>query len=228
VAVPFQAPTAISYSGTRFAPLQDNFHSAMTVLTLNVGSNSLKFDVVSLERNSTPASQGHKLFSGILEGIGEKSVLSLLNGKDIAHQEDLPARDLSDAVQQTLHWMEKRKTKAIPALADIDLVGHRVVHGADRFTKAALLDDEVMAGIEALAKLAPLHNIPALEAIRATRKLLGSKMPMVAAFDTVFHLTMPAASYTYAIPFELAQKHRIRRYGFHGCPMSICSSGMRR
>jgi acetate kinase len=97
-----------------------------------------------------------------------------------------------------------------------DAVGHRVVHGGDRFVGPALIDDKVIEEIEALGELAPLHNLPALDAIRAARAILGPSIPMVATFDTAFHRSLPERAARYAIPPELAEKHRVYRYGFHG------------
>jgi acetate kinase len=95
-------------------------------------------------------------------------------------------------------------------------VGHRVIHGGDEFTEPVLIDDKVIAAIDALSELAPLHNQPSLNAIGAVREMLGRDVPMVAVFDTAFHRTLPTRAYHYAIPQKLAAKHRIRRYGFHG------------
>ena len=103
-----------------------------------------------------------------------------------------------------------------PNLRAIDAVGHRVVHGADRFTDSVLIDDAVIAELEALCEIAPLHNPGAVSGIRAARKIFGDAVPMVAAFDTSFHHMIPENAALYAIPYELSQKHKIRRYGFHG------------
>ena len=107
---------------------------------------------------------------------------------------------------------------AIKALSigKIDAVGHRVVHGGDRFVAPTLIDDSVIEAIQELCELAPLHNPAALEGIKAAREALGPTMPMVAIFDTAFHSNLPDYAYTYALPYEAAQRHKIRRYGFHG------------
>jgi acetate kinase len=98
----------------------------------------------------------------------------------------------------------------------IDAVGHRVVHGGGRFVEPTLIDDRVIKAIEELCDLAPLHNPAAMDGITATREALGPNVPMVAVFDTAFHSSLPDYAYTYALPFEMAQRHNIRRYGFHG------------
>jgi acetate kinase len=114
-------------------------------------------------------------------------------------------------VRLVIDWLRSR-----PGLSGIDAVGHRVVHGGDRFVKSVLIDDDVIAALEDLCEIAPLHNPGAVSGIRAARKILGDGMPTAAAFDTSFHHTIPDQAALYAIPYELAFKHKIRRYGFHG------------
>jgi acetate kinase len=108
------------------------------------------------------------------------------------------------------------KIPGIDSLSDIHAVGHRVVHGAERFTKSVIIDEAVIHGVEDCIDLAPLHNPANLKGISAARELLGSGVPQVAVFDTSFHATMPETSFLYAIPYQLYRRHRIRRYGFHG------------
>ncbi|HSE57226.1 MAG TPA: acetate/propionate family kinase, partial [Nitrospiraceae bacterium] len=110
-------------------------------------------------------------------------------------------------------------------LRGIDAVGHRVVHGGDRFVESTLITEEVEAGIDALSELAPLHNPACLAGIRGTREVLGTRLPMVAVFDTAFHKTMPAIARRYAIPMELADRYRISRYGFHGIAHASLAHG---
>jgi acetate kinase len=110
-----------------------------------------------------------------------------------------------------IDWLRSR-----PELGGIDAVGHRVVHGGDRFVKSVLIDDDVIAALEDLCEIAPLHNPGAVSGIRAARKILGDGVPMAAAFDTSFHHSIPQPAALYAIPYELSLKHKIRRYGFHG------------
>jgi acetate kinase len=107
-------------------------------------------------------------------------------------------------------------TEAKRAGGRIDAAGHRIVHGGDRFTAPVVIDEAVTATLDALADLAPLHNGPGVAGIRAARSLLGARVPMVAAFDTAFHATMPPRATRYALDYELAQRHHVRRYGFHG------------
>ena len=114
-----------------------------------------------------------------------------------------------DAVQRALE-------EAMRAGTRVDAVGHRIVHGGHRFTEAVVIDDEVTAALDALADLAPLHNGPGVAGIRAARAVLEARVPMVAAFDTTFHVTMPPRAARYALPYEIAERHHVRRYGFHG------------
>jgi acetate kinase len=106
--------------------------------------------------------------------------------------------------------------KAAAAGGRVDAVGHRIVHGGDRFTDPVVIDEAVTAALDALTDLAPLHNGPGVAGIRAARAVLGARVPMVAAFDTAFHATMPPRAARYALPWEVAERHHVRRYGFHG------------
>lgn len=185
----------------------------MNVLVLNVGSASLKFEVITAAENPT-LDQLQKQVKGSIEGIGSEAVLSQLNGQEVIHQQKITAKDYEQATQEALKWLGDRQQSE--SAAKFDIIGHRVVHGADSFTGATLIDEQVIADIEALEELAPLHNAPAVSTIRATRNVLGSDIPMVAVFDTVFHHNIPEHAKLYAIPKELSERHRIRRYGFHG------------
>lgn len=117
--------------------------------------------------------------------------------------------DYADAVQRAVDETRRAGRR-------IDAVGHRIVHGGDRFTEPVVIDDAVTAALDALTELAPLHNGPGVAGIRAARAVLGAGVPMVAAFDTAFHVTMPAHAARYALPYDLAERHHVRRYGFHG------------
>jgi acetate kinase len=111
------------------------------------------------------------------------------------------------------------------SLGSIDAVGHRVVHGGDRYVKSTVITEEVESGIDELSELAPLHNPACLAGIRGARAALGASMPMVAVFDTAFHQTMPEVAKQYAIPTDMAERHRIRRYGFHGIAHASLANG---
>jgi acetate kinase len=123
-------------------------------------------------------------------------------------------RDVSDHAEAVAQAVERLRDEG--RLDHVEAVSHRVVHGGTHFTEPALIDEETLGRLRELAELAPLHNGRAVEAIEASRRLLGAEMPMVASFDTAFHADMPAHASSYALPYELAEKHDLRRFGFHG------------
>jgi acetate kinase len=180
----------------------------MKILVLNCGSSTLKFQLIETGRVKD---KGQKLAGGIVDRIGKQAshrfeAMGVVSEKKTAV---IPTHE--EAVRLVIDWLWSK-----PGLVPIDAVGHRVVHGGDRFTNSVLIVDKVIATIEALCEIAPLHNPAALSGIRAARKILGTSTPMVAAFDTSFHHRIPEPAALYAIPYELSQKHKIRRYGFHG------------
>jgi len=183
----------------------------MKILVLNCGSSTLKFQLIDADAVSPSAASASKLAGGIVDRIGAHASYRFTAGDFPAKEGAQPIRDHEQAVRAVIKWLNS--TAALPRP---DAVGHRVVHGGDRFIEATLIDDGVIAALEAISELAPLHNPGALSGIRAARKILGDSVPMVAVFDTAFHHAIPEAAATYAIPYELAQKHKIRRYGFHG------------
>jgi acetate kinase len=182
----------------------------MKVLVINCGSSTLKFELIETDGGASADQQ--RLARGIVDRIGGQATLEFAGGGGESHRETTAVADHDVATRRVFAWLE-----SVGLLAGgLDGVGHRVVHGGDRFVEPTLIDDEVLEAIEALTDLAPLHNAPSLEAIRAARAVLGAGVPMVATFDTAFHRTLPERASRYAIPLELADKHRIRRYGFHG------------
>ena len=183
----------------------------MKILVLNCGSSTLKFQLIDADAVAPSAASPSKLAGGIVDRIGAHASYRFTAGDRPAKEGAQPIRDHEQAVRAVIEWLN-----SIAALPRPDAVGHRVVHGGDRFASAALIDDGVVDALDALSELAPLHNPGALSGIRAARKILGDSMPMVAVFDTSFHHNLPESAATYAIPYELAQKHKIRRYGFHG------------
>ncbi len=180
----------------------------MKVLVLNCGSSTLKFQLIETASSTNAES---KLARGIVDRIGGSGSYRFYTNGVVSEQKSCSVANHEQAVRLVIDWLNSE-----PRLKAIDAVGHRVVHGGERFIRSALIDDEVIATLEALCELAPLHNPGALSGIRAARKILGETVPMVAAFDTSFHHTIAEPVATYAIPYELSQKHRIRRYGFHG------------
>jgi len=184
----------------------------MNVLVMNPGGNSLKVEVVSCAPKQEFASQGKKLASVILEGIGKEPCLSVLQGKETIHTQPMQAKDYSEAATSTFSWLEEEK-HITPQ--DIQCVGVRVVHGGRRFAEAAEITPEVEQEIHYFERLAPLHNKSSLELIEAIHRKFVN-VPLYAVFDTAFHRTIPDVASLYAIPTGLAEKHGIRRYGFHG------------
>lgn len=180
----------------------------MKVLVLNCGSSTLKFKVYEMEMN-IPNGQKRCLVRGSIEKIGGKGTIRFIGESGEHLQETEMSTDHAEATHRVFDWLNSLSIRP-------DAVGHRVVHGGRRFIEPALIDDEVMAGIEALRFLAPLHNEPSLMAIRAAREVIGSSVLMVAVFDTAFHSRMPEHASCYALSQEMADRHSIKRYGFHG------------
>jgi len=185
----------------------------MRVLAINCGSSTLKFQLLHLEEGGTALGDSHKLAGGMVERIGGDSSLRFTAQGSDEHHEAATVHDHGHAAQLVLGWLQ---SLGIAAGSGLEAIGHRVVHGGDRFVEPTIIDDEVIASVEAVSRLAPLHNEPSLLAIRATRSALGPSVPMVAVFDTAFHRTIPQRASRYPIPHELATRYGIRRYGFHG------------
>ena len=180
----------------------------MRVLVLNCGSSTLKFQLI--ETSESGATE-RKLARGIVDRIGGPASYHFDTNGNGVDEKALVVANHEEAARLVIDWLRSK-----PGLDSIDAVGHRVVHGGERFTASVLIDDNVIATLEALCEIAPLHNPGAVVGIRAAQKILGAAIPMVAAFDTSFHHTIPQQAATYAIPYELSLKHKIRRYGFHG------------
>lgn len=180
----------------------------MKVLALNCGSATFKFGLFETggERLTT-------LAGGKVDRIGERGSVDFSTKTGKVFRKRSGVADHGEAVEEVIRWLS---SAGLLTFDGIGAVGHRVVHGGTRFSEPALLDGESVEAIEWLEELAPLHNGPSLAAIRAAREALDSKVPMVATFDTAFHRTMPERASLYAIPAELAGRHGIRRYGFHG------------
>jgi acetate kinase len=190
----------------------------MNVLVLNTGSSSLKFQVVETDLEAIEKNADRQKARGVIERIGSEALVSLKIDGRPTHRRTAALRDHRAALDYLLRWLVSPEA-AIPgvgALADIHAVGHRVVHGGEKFTRSTLLDDAVVDQIEDCIDLAPLHNPANLKGIYAARELLGPGVPQAAVFDTSFHSTMPEVAYLYAIPYPLYVRHRVRRYGFHG------------
>ncbi len=181
----------------------------MKILVLNCGSSSIKYKLFDMEHKTVIAQGG-------VEKIGLPDsflLVKLPNGEKV--QIDKPMPEHTVGIELILNTLTDEKLGCISSLNEINAVGHRVVHGGEKFNKSVLIDDEVIRNIEACIDLAPLHNPANLKGIHAIEKTLPG-VPQVAVFDTAFHQTMPDYAYMYAIPYELYQKYAIRRYGFHG------------
>ena len=181
----------------------------MKILVINCGSSSLKYQLIDMTTEES-------LAQGLVEKIGiEGSVLiQKVEGKDkyIIKQ---PMKDHKTAIKLVLEALVDKQNGVISSMEEISSVGHRIVHGGEKYCESVLINDEVMADIEACVKLAPLHNPAHIIGINACRELMP-KTPMVVVFDTAFHQTMPEEAFIYALPYELYEKHAIRKYGFHG------------
>ncbi len=188
----------------------------MKVLVLNCGSSSVKFQLIDTAGESAAITQDRKLVVGLIDRLGGDAVFKLRGGDRIAPcEEKLAAPTHEIAVRAIIERLDlKASTGGMESR--LGAVGHRVVHGGSLFKSSTVIDDEALARIESLDDLAPLHNPAAVNGIHAARKIFGAATPMAAVFDTAFHHTIPEDAATYAVPYELAEKHGIRRYGFHG------------
>jgi acetate kinase len=190
----------------------------MNILVLNCGSSSVKFQIIYTDLELIEKNQDKRLASGYLERIGSQALITMQAEGQPKVKQAVPLRDHRQALDYILRWIvsPEAKIQGITSLADIHAVGHRVVHGAEKFTMSMTIDDKVIEGIQDCIDLAPLHNPANLKGISGARDLLGPNIPQVAVFDTSFHSTMPETSYLYAIPYQLYVRHKIRKYGFHG------------
>lgn len=181
----------------------------MIVLTLNCGSSSIKYQMYDMKEEEVMA-------KGLVERIGIEGAgitHEPTGGDDYELTTEIP--DHEAGIKLVVDALTDTKHGVLSSINEIDAVGHRVVHGGDKFSDSVIITKEVKEMIEEVSDLAPLHNPPALMGLNACEKLLG-EIPQVAVFDTAFHQTMPEKNFTYALPYELCQKYKIRRYGFHG------------
>ena len=190
----------------------------MIVLVLKSGSSSLKFQVIDTDLEAIEKNADKTLAQGVIERIGSEALITLRAEGNPPSRSTAPLRDHRAALDTVLRWLVSPDSKVpgVASIGDIAAVGHRVVHGGEKFTKSVTIDDAVVDQIEDCIELAPLHNPANLKGIYAAREILGQGVPQVAVFDTSFHSTMPDTSYLYAIPYQLYVRHKVRRYGFHG------------
>jgi acetate kinase len=187
------------------------------ILVLNVGSSTLKFQLIDTDAASIAAATDRRLAGGQIERIGGEAIVELNAAGRPSVKTAVQLRDHAAAVEYLIGWLASEQSgAAITRVAEIEAVGHRVVHGGERFSQSVRVDDEVWRAIEDLIDLAPLHNPHNLRGISAARAVLGPGVPQVAVFDTAFHHTLPEIAYLYAIPYQFYRRYRVRRYGFHG------------
>lgn len=187
----------------------------MNVLVINCGSSSLKYQLINSDTEAV-------LAKGLCERIGiDGRLVYQLAGHDKEITE-APMPTHKEGIQMVLDALVNPKTGAVKSLSEIDAVGHRVVHGGEKFAQSVVLNEEVLAKVEECNELAPLHNPANLIGIRVCQELM-SGVPMVGVFDTAFHQTMPQKAYLYGLPYEYYEKYKVRRYGFHGTSHSFVS-----
>lgn len=171
----------------------------MNVLVLNCGSSTIKFQIIRTDLEAMKTNGDVCLTRGSIERLGGEAVITV-DGRTTSQT----MRDIRAAVE------------FIAGLGAVEAVGHRVVHGGERFVQSTLLDEDAIRRIEELTDLAPLHNPANVRGIRAAQTVLGKEMPQAAVFDTAFHQTLPERAYLYAIPYQYYRRYALRRYGFHG------------
>ena len=187
----------------------------MNVLVINCGSSSLKFQLINAETEKV-------LAKGLCERIGIDGRLSYQPAGGEKEKSDLAMPTHTEAIQFVIDALTNEKTGVVKSLDEIGAVGHRLVHGGEKFASSVVITDEVKKAVEECNDLAPLHNPANLIGVAACEKLMPGT-PMVAVFDTAFHQTMPEKAYMYGLPYEYYEKYKVRRYGFHGTSHSFVS-----
>lgn len=187
----------------------------MNVLVINCGSSSLKFQLINSDSEAV-------LAKGLCERIGIDGRLTYqpAGGEKEVSDKAMPTH--TEAIQFVIDALTNEKTGVVKSLDEIGAVGHRVVHGGEKFASSVVITDEVKKAVEECNDLAPLHNPANLIGVAACEKLMPGT-PMVAVFDTAFHQTMPEKAYMYGLPYEYYEKYKVRRYGFHGTSHSYVS-----
>ncbi len=183
----------------------------MNILVVNCGSSTVKYQLFRMEDED----RHEVLAKGIVERIGIPGSRLECNHSGTLHIEERSVPNHRVALEWVVQVLTGGETRVLGSIKEIEAVGHRVVHGGEKFTGSVVIDEEVLQVIRACADLAPLHNPPNILGIEACRDLMP-EVPQVAVFDTAFHGTLPEYAYIYAIPYEYYEKYRIRRYGFHG------------
>ena len=181
----------------------------MKILVINCGSSSLKYQLIDMTDESV-------LCKGLCERIG-------IEGSKITHQAhggkwsvEVPFPTHTEAFMKVVEMMTTGEGAVVADKSEIGAIGHRIVQGAEFFTKSEIVTDAIIDKIEEIAPLAPVHNLAHVQGLRSAKKVFGADVPNVVVFDTTFHQTMPPVAYTYALPYEYYEKDAVRRYGFHG------------
>ena len=187
----------------------------MNVLVINCGSSSLKFQLINSDTEEV-------LAKGLCERIGIDGRLTYQPAGGEKEKTDLAMPTHEEAIQYVINALTNEKTGVVKSLDEIGAVGHRVVHGGEKFASSAIITEEMKKAVEECNELAPLHNPANLIGIAACEKLMPGT-PMVGVFDTAFHQTMPQKAYMYGLPYEYYEKYKVRRYGFHGTSHSFVS-----
>ncbi len=187
----------------------------MNVLVINCGSSSLKFQLINSDTEAV-------LAKGLCERIGIDGRLTYQPAGGEKEKTDLAMPTHEEAIQYVINALTNEKTGVVKSLDEIGAVGHRVVHGGEKFASSAIITEEMKKAVEECNELAPLHNPANLIGIAACEKLMPGT-PMVGVFDTAFHQTMPQKAYMYGLPYEYYEKYKVRRYGFHGTSHSFVS-----
>ena len=187
----------------------------MNILVINCGSSSLKYQLIDSESEKV-------LAKGLCERIGIDGRLTYSPDGGEKEVTDAPMPTHTEAIQLVLDALTNEKTGVIKSLDEVGAVGHRLVHGGEKFACSVVITDEVLAAVEECNDLAPLHNPANLIGVDACKKCMPG-VPMVGVFDTAFHQTMPKEAYMYALPYEYYDKYKVRRYGFHGTSHSFVS-----
>jgi len=178
----------------------------------------VKFQLIATDLERIAQDADKRLARGTIERIGGEAIITLQVEGGEQQRSTAPLRDIRAAVDYIARWASSKESgiREVKSIADIQAVGHRVVHGGERFTHSVVITDEVIRGVEDGIDLAPLHNPANIKGIAAARELFGEGLPQVAVFDTAFHQTLPDHAFLYALPYQLYRRYRIRRYGFHG------------
>lgn len=181
----------------------------MKILVINSGSSSLKYKLINITNKQT-------LVKGVCERIGTGSLISHKTHDNRHFKSDIKVRSHKDAFHIVAKLLIDQKFGVIKKLSEIDAIGHRVVQGAGYFKEPVIITDDVLQKIEHLFPLAPLHNPAHVQAIKASQEIFDATIPQVAVFDTSFHQTIPKKAYMYGLPYDIYEKYKIRKYGFHG------------